>query len=79
MAQMEEGETNNAFTPRPALGEVSGSGFVALLQSSLNCRYLGVTGTIGVHVLNNWVLRILVVVIIVQVLGKYMIMWYLDP
>ena len=28
---------------------------------------------------NNWVLRVLVIVIIVQVLGKHMIIRYLDP
>ena len=27
----------------------------------------------------NWVLRLLVIVVIVQVLGKYMIIKYLDP
>ena len=32
-----------------------------------------------VHVPNNWVLRVLVIVIIVQVWGKYMIIRYLDP
>ena len=35
--------------------------------------------TLTVHVPNNWVLRVLVIVIIVQVLGKYMIIRYLDP
>ena len=29
--------------------------------------------------LNNWVLRVWVIVIVVQVLGKYMIIRYLDP
>ena len=32
-----------------------------------------------IHVSNNWVLRVLVIVIIVQVLGKSMIIRYLDP
>ena len=32
-----------------------------------------------VHVANNWVLGIWVIVIIVQVLGKYMIIGYMDP
>ena len=32
-----------------------------------------------VKVPNNWVLRVLVLVVIVQVLGKYMIIRYLDP
>ena len=36
-------------------------------------------GTQRVHVPNNSVLGIWVIVIIVQVLGKYMIIWYLDP
>ena len=31
-----------------------------------------------VHVPDNWV-RVLVIVIIVQVLGKYMLIKYLDP
>ena len=35
--------------------------------------------TLRVHVPNNWVLRVLVIVIVVQVLGKYMIIGYLDP
>ena len=39
--------------------------------------------TLRVHVPNNWVLRVLVIVIVavivVQVLGKYMITRYLDP
>ena len=33
----------------------------------------------GVQVPNNWVLGFWVIVIIVQVLGKYMIIRYLDP
>ena len=32
-----------------------------------------------VHAPNNWVLKVLVVAIIVQVLAKYMIIEYLDP
>ena len=36
-------------------------------------------GPLKVHVPNNWVLRVLVIVIIVQVLGNYMIIGYLDP
>ena len=32
-----------------------------------------------VHVPNNWVLRVLVIAIVVQVLGKYMTIRYLDP
>ena len=28
---------------------------------------------------NKWVLRVLVIVIIVQILGKYLILKYLDP
>ena len=28
---------------------------------------------------NKWVLRVLVIVIIVQILGKYLIIKYLDP
>ena len=35
--------------------------------------------SLRVHVPNNWILRVLVIVIIVQVLGKYMIIRYLDP
>ena len=35
--------------------------------------------TLRVHVPNNWVLRALEILIIVQVLGKYMIIRYLDP
>ena len=35
--------------------------------------------SLRVHVPNNWVLRVLVIVIAVQVLGKYMIIRYLDP
>ena len=37
------------------------------------------TITLRVHVPNNWVLGIWVIVIIVMVLGKYMIIRYLDP
>ena len=32
-----------------------------------------------VHVLNNWVLRVWVIVIVVQILGKYMDIRYLNP
>ena len=32
-----------------------------------------------VHVPNHWVLRVLVIVIVVKVLGRYMIIRYLDP
>ena len=39
----------------------------------------GVDVTLRVHVPNIWVLRVLVIVIIVQVLGKYMNIGYLDP
>ena len=35
--------------------------------------------SIRVPVPNNWVLRIWVIAIVVQVLGKYMIIGYLDP
>ena len=35
--------------------------------------------TLRVHVPNNWVLRVFVIAIIVQVLGKYRIIRYLDP
>ena len=28
---------------------------------------------------NNWILRVLEIVIVVQVLGKYLIIRYLDP
>ena len=35
--------------------------------------------TLRVHVPNTWVLGILVIVILVQVLGKYMIIGYMDP
>ena len=35
--------------------------------------------TLRVHVPNNWVLGFWVIVIIVQALGKYMIIRYLDP
>ena len=35
--------------------------------------------TLRVHVPNNLVLTVLVIVIIEQVLGKYMIIGYLDP
>ena len=32
-----------------------------------------------VHVADNWVLRVLVIVIIVQISSNYMIIMYLDP
>ena len=52
---------------------------VALLSAMwLDVLKLG-TLSLRVHVPNNWVLRIWVIVIIVLVLGKYMIIWYLDP
>ena len=35
--------------------------------------------TLRVHVPNNWVRRVVVIVIIVQVLVEYMIIMYLDP
>ena len=35
--------------------------------------------TLGVHVPNNWVLGIRILVFVVQVRGKYMIIGYLDP
>ena len=35
--------------------------------------------SLRVHVPNNWVLGIWVIVIMVQVWGKYMIIGYLDP
>ena len=35
--------------------------------------------TLRVQVLNDWVLGFWVIVIVVQVLGKYMIIRYLDP
>ena len=35
--------------------------------------------TLRVQVPNNWVLRALVIVILVQVSGKYMSIRYLDP
>ena len=35
--------------------------------------------TLRVHVPNIWVLRALVIVIVVQVWGRYMIIGYLDP
>ena len=35
--------------------------------------------TLRVHVPDNRVLRVSVISIVVQVLGKYMIIWYLDP
>ena len=37
--------------------------------------------TLRVHVLKNWVLMVLVVmrIIVVQILGKYMFIRYLDP
>ena len=41
--------------------------------------YLRYPIPIRFHVPNNWVLRVLVIVIIVQVLGKYRIIRYLDP
>ena len=41
--------------------------------------HLGIQGALRVHVPNNWVLGIWVIVILVQVLGKYMIVRYLDP
>ena len=43
--------------------------------------YLSYTKAITqrVHVPNNLVLGIWVIVIVVQVWGKYMIIWYLDP
>ena len=37
------------------------------------------SNTLRVHVPNNWVLGIWVIVLIVLVLGKYMIIRYLDP
>ena len=39
----------------------------------------GVLLSLRVHVPNNWVLRFCVIVILVQVSGKYVIIWYLDP
>ena len=39
----------------------------------------GVLLFLRVHVPNNWVPRFWVMVILVQVSGKYMIFWYLDP
>ena len=42
--------------------------------------YKGIWGLgFRVHVLNNWVLRVWVIVMMVQVLGKYMIIGYLAP
>ena len=35
--------------------------------------------TLRVHVPNDWVLGVLVLAIVVQVLGKYMIIEYLNP
>ena len=49
------------------------------IRALLYSYYTSITGTLRVHVPNNWVLRILVIVIIVQVLGKYMTNRYLDP
>ena len=40
--------------------------------------YLGFRGTQRVHVPNTWVLEIWVTVIIRRILGKYMIIRYLD-
>ena len=41
---------------------------------------LGFIGfTLRVHVPNNWVLGLGVVINIIQVMGKYMIVRYLDP
>ena len=40
---------------------------------------LGIISTQRVHVPNNWVLGGLLMGIVVQVLGKYMIIGYLDP
>ena len=41
--------------------------------------YPGETQSLRVHVPNNWVLGIWVMVVIVVVLGKYMGLRYLDP
>ena len=41
--------------------------------------YNGFGVSLRVHVPNNWVLGILVIVILVQMLGKYMLIGYLDP
>ena len=42
-------------------------------------RGVGLGVALRVHVPSNWILRALVLVIIVPVLGKYMIIRYLDP
>ena len=49
-------------------------------EGHLTCDSQGPQGfSLRVHVLKNWVLRVLVIVNIVHHLGKYMIIRYLDP
>ena len=48
---------------------------IAMMRKSLRC--ISSPESLRVHVPNNWVLRVLVLVIIEQVLGKYMIIRYL--
>ena len=55
---------------------MQGVGFVGE-DSSMAC--CGFQPALRVHVPNNWVLGIWVIVIMVQALGKYMIIGYLDP
>ena len=55
---------------------VDPSSLYSLVQAT---RALPQALTLRVHVPNNLVLGILVIVIIVQVWGKYMIIVYLDP
>ena len=46
---------------------------------SFSFGYLWMLNSLRVHVPNNWVLGIWIMVIIDLVLGKYMIIRYLDP
>ena len=61
--------------PRPELGTLNTKTLARKAQTLKPIVPL----TLGVHIPNTWVLGIWVIVIIVQVLGKYMILRYLDP
>ena len=59
-----------------------GLGFRVLMGFRASAQGSGLSmqwQALRVHVLSIWVLRALVIVVIVQVLGKYMIIRYLDP
>ena len=48
-------------------------------MTRMHTRAAGLGNHLRVHVPNNWVLGCWVIGIVVQVLGKYMIIRYLDP